>query len=79
MIFLEKINVNRTILEDTAYGLAKFGDHFWIRSITPEDGITEITPIDVRQVKDRIEFSAIDELEKLYNKKSLDWCSNSND
>lgn len=66
--FFRKINVNRTILEDTAYGLAKFGDYFWIRSITPDEGITEITPIDVRQVKDRIEFSAIDELEKLYNK-----------
>jgi hypothetical protein len=62
--FFQKIGINRSILEDTAFNIAKYADSFWIRSISPEEGIYEITPIDVRELKDRIEFSAIDELNK---------------
>lgn len=66
--FFRNIGINRSLLENTAYDIAKYGDHFWIRSIDPDRGITEVIPVDVKQVKDRIEFSAIDELEKEFNK-----------
>lgn len=66
--FLFKIGVTRSVLEDTSYNIAKYSDAFWIRSINPEDGIYGITPLDVRQIHDRIEFSAIDELSKKLNK-----------
>lgn len=68
--FFHKIGINRSILENTAYDIAKYGDHFWIRAIDPEKGIVEVIPVDVKQVKDRIEFSAIDQLEKKYSKHS---------
>lgn len=74
--FFEKIGITRSILENASFDLAKFSDHFWIRSIDPKDGIVEITPIDVKQIKDRIEFSAIDELTKQYNR--TNWLSVSN-
>jgi len=74
--FLPKIGINRQILEDTSYGIAKFADHFWIRAMNPEEGITEIIPVDVKQVKDRLEFSAIDILNKQYDKNQ--WTSNMN-
>lgn len=68
--FFHTIGINRSILENTAYDVAKYGDHFWIRAIDPEKGIVEVIPVDVKQVKDRIEFSAIDQLEKEYAKHS---------
>ncbi len=67
--FFKRIGINRQVLENTAYDIAKFGDHFWIRSIDPKLGITDITPVDVKQVKNRIEFSVIDILNKAYDKK----------
>lgn len=68
--FFHTVGINRSILENTAYDIAKYGDHFWIRAIDPEKGIVEVIPVDVKQVKDRIEFSAIDQLEKEYTKHS---------
>lgn len=66
--FFSNIGINRSLLENTAYDIAKYADHFWIRNIDSEKGIVEVIPVDVKQVKDRIEFSAIDELEKNLNK-----------
>lgn len=75
--FFSKIGINRSILENCAYDIAKFSDHFWIRSIDPEEGITEIVPIDVRQVKERLEFSAIDQLTEKLNKNNYQFITNS--
>lgn len=66
--FFKRIGVNRSILENCAYDIATFADHFWIRSITPDEGIVEITPLDVKEIRERIEFSAIEELKEKYNK-----------
>jgi len=66
--FFQRIGINRSVLENTSYDIAKYSDHFWIRSISPTEGIYEIVPIDVRQVKDRLEFSAIEELAREMNK-----------
>lgn len=68
--FFKKIGITRSILENTSYDIAKFADHFWIRSIDPKDGIVEITPIDCREVKQRLEFSAIDEQNRILNKRN---------
>lgn len=63
--FFLKIGINRSILENTAYDIAKFADHFWILNIDSKEGITEITPISPYSVTERIEFSAVDQLRKL--------------
>ena len=72
--FFIKIGINRSVLESTAFDIAKYGDSFWIRNIDPEEGIKEIVPIDVKQVKNRIEFSIIDQLNKKVDKSTWMAC-----
>lgn len=56
--FLAKIGVTRQILEAMAYDLTIYGDHFWLTNIDSKLGVTEIVPIEVYDIEDRIEFSA---------------------
>lgn len=62
--FLESIQINRTLLEATAYDLATKADSFWIRTIVPEDGIVEVVPVSPYQVASRFEFSSVEQLRK---------------
>jgi hypothetical protein len=63
--FFDRIGVNRSVLENTSYDIAKFADSFWVRSISADKGIEEIIPISPYQISKRIEFSALEELRKL--------------
>jgi hypothetical protein len=57
--FLNKIGVTADILHETAFNIVLFGDSFWVNSIdSKEKTIADITPIEVKDVKDRIEFNA---------------------
>lgn len=55
--FLENIGVKQTVLRETAWDLALYGDHFWLLSITAKEGIKKIIPVDVNDIQNRIEFS----------------------
>lgn len=57
--FLNRIGVTADILHETAFNIVLFGDSFWVNAIdTKEKSITDITPIEVKDIKDRIEFNA---------------------
>lgn len=62
--FFNRIGIDRSLLENLSYEIAKYADSFWIRSIEPQLGITEVTPVSPYQVSKRIEFSAIDQMKK---------------
>jgi len=47
--------------------LALYGDHFWVTTSNLTKGITEIVPIDVKSLTNRLEFNAI-EVSKLMRK-----------
>jgi hypothetical protein len=56
--FFDKIGINKPKLEEAAWDLSAFADHFWINTSNYTEGITEVTPIDIKQIEDRIEFNA---------------------
>lgn len=65
--WLSDIGVNQNVLEAVAWDLTMYGDSFWVNSIDAEKGVTEITPISVYNVLNRIEYSAVmlgEEMEK---------------
>jgi hypothetical protein len=57
--FFDKIGINKSKLEEAAYDISGFADHFWIITSDYVNGITAVTPIDIRLIEDRIEFSAV--------------------
>lgn len=62
--FLEKIGLNRSLLESIAYDLATKADSFLIRSINDKEGIVEVIPVTPYDISDRFEFCSIDEFKK---------------
>lgn len=58
--FLDRVGVTQDISRDTFHGIALYGDHFWVTPFNEKEGYTEVVPIDVFSVKDRLEFNAIE-------------------
>lgn len=57
--FLNRIGITADILHETAFNIVLYGDSFWINSIdAKQKTIIDITPVEVFDVKDRIEFNA---------------------
>lgn len=51
-------------LRDKAYNVATFGDHFDANTVFLKHGITDVTPLDILAVSDRVEFSLKDMAQK---------------
>ena len=62
--FIERIGLNRSLLENIAYDLACKADSFLIRSIDSKEGIVEVTPITPYDVSNRFEFCSVEEFKK---------------
>ena len=60
-----KLNITQAYIRETAWNLCLYGDSFDIISSNQTDGIFALTPIDVYDIKDRLEFKA-SEVEKRY-------------
>lgn len=75
--FFSRIGIDRSKIRDLALGLAKLGDHFWVNSVDPKLGITEITPVDPYQVLNRIEFNAAKSVPEELRKAMMSTGSNS--
>ncbi len=68
--FLNKVGITSDILHETAFNIVLYGDSFWVNAIdSKEKSITDITPVEVYDVKDRIEFNA-SEMNKKLNKEN---------
>lgn len=59
----EKLGINQAYIRETARNLCTYGDSVDIISSNETDGITALTPIDVFDLTDRLEFKA-SEIEK---------------
>jgi hypothetical protein len=57
--FFNTVGVTKTYLEECAWDLSLYADHFWVHSIDLKKGVTEIIPIEVTEVENRIEFNAL--------------------
>lgn len=68
-LLIDKLNINQAYIREVAWNLGSYGDSFDIISSNQQDGITQLTPIDVYDVKDRLEFKA-SEAEKRYKNMS---------
>jgi len=62
---LDKLNINQAYVRETAWNLGAYGDSFDIISSDPKEGVTQLTPIDVYDVTDRLEFK-FSEIKKRY-------------
>ena len=67
--FFKNIGITNEILKDLAYGISLYGDHFWILTTDQQNGITRITPVDVYDVTDRVEFNALKFKKKLFDQR----------
>lgn len=61
----DKLGINQAYIRETAYNICLYGDSFDIISSNKDEGITQLTPIDVYDVTDRLEFK-FSEIEKRY-------------
>ena len=67
---LEKWGIDQTYIRETAWNICVYGEAFDINSIDKEEGIEDVTPVDVHDVRQRLEFKASEvskEMEKGYN------------
>lgn len=55
---LEKWEINQKYIREVSYNLCAYGDSFDIVDIDPKEGVKSLTPIDVYDVTDRLEFKA---------------------
>ena len=62
---LKKWGYTQSRIHDIAHNLALLGDSFVVNSISASAGVTDTTSIDVKTLKDRIEFNAILAEEKM--------------
>lgn len=65
-------NINQAYIRDVAFNLALYGDSFDILDYTEKEGIISVTPIDVHDVTERLEFKYSEVLKKFKAKKSFD-------
>ena len=61
----DRLGINQAYIRETAWNLVLYGDSFDIISSTPDKGVTQLTSVDVYDVKDRLEFKS-SEIEKRY-------------
>jgi hypothetical protein len=59
--WLIDIGADNGVIQDTAWDLSVYADHFWLNSFDLESskGITEIVPVDPYECVDRIEFQGV--------------------
>ena len=55
---LDKWEINQKYIREVSYNLCAYGDSFDIVDIDPQEGVKSLTPIDVYDVTDRLEFKA---------------------
>lgn len=55
---LDKWGINQKYIREVSYNLCAYGDSFDIVDIDPHEGVQSLTPIDVYDVTDRLEFKA---------------------
>ena len=55
---LDKWGINQKYIREVSYNLCAYGDSFDIVDIDPQEGVKSLTPIDVYDVTDRLEFKA---------------------
>jgi len=55
--WVNSIGLTNGLIENIAYDLTQFGNHFWANQIDYEDGVVGVTPINIREVKQRMEFN----------------------
>lgn len=55
---LDKWGINQKYIREVSYNLCAYGDSFDIIDIDPNEGVQSLTPIDVYDVTDRLEFKA---------------------
>ena len=55
---LDKWGINQKYIREVSFNLCAYGDSFDIVDIDPKEGVTSLTPIDVYDVTDRLEFKA---------------------
>ncbi len=79
--FLNDIGLTQHKIRQIAYSLNAFGDAFLINVTDPVKGITEVINIDVDDVEERLEFSAIDAKKAFFkqNKRYMNSLTRSND
>src|SRR5208282_1355683 len=67
--FFNNIGITNEILKDLAFSIALYSDHFWVLTTDQEKGIQRITPIDVYDVTERLEFNALKYKKKLFDQR----------
>lgn len=55
---LDKWGITQKYIREISFNLCAYGDSFDIVDIDPKEGVTSLTPIDVYDVTDRLEFKA---------------------
>ncbi len=55
---LDQWGITQNRLQAVAYNLATFGDAFWANKVT-KNGVVRINPIDIHQIKERLEFNPV--------------------
>lgn len=55
---LDKWGITQKYIREVSFNLCAYGDSFDIVDIDPKEGVTSLTPIDVYDVTDRLEFKA---------------------
>lgn len=55
---LDKWGINQKYIREVSFNLCAYGDSFDIIDIDPKEGVRSLTPIDVYDVTDRLEFKA---------------------
>lgn len=60
--------IDQTYIRETAWNIAFYGDSFDINIFSKENGIEDITPVDVRTVLERLEFNAAEVSKRMKGK-----------
>jgi len=68
--FLERIGYTVDVIKEIIRNMVQYGDGFCVNSLDEKKGFTDTSPIDVRSVKDRIEFSLLHEQRKWFTKQA---------
>lgn len=68
--YIEKLGFSVDVVKEIIRNMVIYGDHFNVNAVHPEKGITEITPVDVHSVTERVEFNLLNEQKKMYMKQA---------
>ena len=64
----KRLNINQEYIREVAYNLVAYGDSFDVVDCSETDGVSEVTPVSVYDVTDRLEFKASEEKKKNQSK-----------